>query len=79
MNHYLCINECPKHRYRSISIDIIRADGTGYGTRVTPSKCCGSWTTVKKWPLSAFEWKQLADEARKAQRAGARRASQESK
>ena len=67
-NYFLCFNECPKHAYKSVSVDLIRADGSGHGTRVTSSKCCGSWTTVRKWMLSASEWKTLADEARRAQR-----------
>ena len=71
-NYFLCFNECPKHAYKSVSVDLIRADGSGHGTRVTPSKCCGSWTTVRKWMLSASEWKNLADEARRAQRLAAR-------
>ena len=72
-NYFLCFNECPKHSYKSVSVDLIRADGSGHGTRVTPSKCCGSWSTVRKWMLSASEWKVLADEARRAQRLAARR------
>jgi hypothetical protein len=41
------INECPNgHGYRCISIG---------NTRITPSKCCGSWKTVQKWTVDSDE------------------------
>lgn len=36
---------CP-HGVLAVSLD----DEIG-GHRLTPSKCCGSWTTVERWPV----------------------------
>jgi len=36
-------------------------DTDGGGTRVTPSKCCGQWQTVKAWTLSKRAWQELAE------------------
>ena len=64
---YLCVNQCPKHReYFSVSIDLIDSDGSGFGKRVTPSKCCGQWRTLHKWKLSREEWQSLATESQNA-------------
>lgn len=51
----LVINKCPTHGYWSVSID----DEHG-GTRVTRSKCCGRWDTVKEFTLSQSDWQELA-------------------
>jgi len=40
----LCIDKCLRHGYWAVSIE-----DDGIGTRLTPIKCCGSWTTVKSW------------------------------
>jgi hypothetical protein len=46
---YLSINRCPVHSdFWSISID-----DEICGQRITPSKCCGRWRTVKQWRLDA--------------------------
>lgn len=45
---YLAINRCPKHDFYAISIDDA---ASGTGIRLTPSKCCGRWETVHRWPL----------------------------
>lgn len=58
---FLSINVCSRHGVYSISVD-----GDNGGTRVTPSKCCGSWSTVKEWKLSERNWLDLASEATKA-------------
>lgn len=44
----LSIDRCPHHGWWAICI----SDDIG-GTRLTPSKCCGRWDTVKAWPLDA--------------------------
>lgn len=31
---------CPAHNYYAVAIN---------DTRVTPSKCCGSWTVLRQW------------------------------
>lgn len=43
---YLAINQCPTHGYWAITVE-----GDETGERITPSKCCGRWDTVKRWPL----------------------------
>ena len=57
----ICIMQCSKHRYWGISID----DENG-GSRITPSKCCGSWSNVKSWELSEREWLEIAEQATEA-------------
>lgn len=59
----LCIVRCPTHYYYAISID---DPDTGIGTRVTPSKCCGRWDTVKEFWLSEAQWENLSDLALEA-------------
>ena len=55
---YISINKCQKHGYFSIFLD----DESGSGTRLTSSKCCGSWQEVKRWPLTSEELKEIANE-----------------
>lgn len=58
----LSICRCPVHPdFWSVSID---DDFTS--ARVTPSKCCGRWNTVKAFTLSAREWRTLSEEAENA-------------
>lgn len=47
MNYYLSIDECKQHGFHAVCIG---NDDTG--TRLTPTKCCGSWTLVKRWKLT---------------------------
>jgi len=61
MSIYLSIDRCARHNFYAISID-----DEDSGRRVTPSKCCGSWSTVKQWRLSERDWRELAEEASKA-------------
>jgi hypothetical protein len=52
----LVINRCPRHgEFWCVSLD----NDTG-GQRLTRGKCCGSWSTVKGWPLSVVELRELA-------------------
>jgi NTP pyrophosphatase (non-canonical NTP hydrolase) len=51
---YLAINKCPNHGFYSITVE---DDDTG--TRVTPSKCCGRWDTVKRWKVSQCDLASL--------------------
>jgi hypothetical protein len=72
-NYFLTINRCPSHGgYWSVGIDLICTDNTGIGTRLTPSKCCGAWDTVRKWKLSSEDWDQIIKEAKLARRFAAR-------
>ena len=57
----LTIMRCSKHSYWAVSID----DANG-GSRITPSKCCGSWSDVKSWRLSEREWRDIANQATEA-------------
>lgn len=58
----LAINRCPTHGYWMVAIE-----RKGYGgTRITPSKCCGSWEVVKTWELSVRDWEELANLAQQA-------------
>lgn len=46
---FLVINQCPTHsNYWSVSID----DDVIGGTRITPTKCCGQWDTIQRWPIT---------------------------
>ncbi len=64
----LAINECPKHGYRSVTIDQEFLDGGGIGSRISPTKCCGSWKVVQSWSLPAFMWESVIREAKLALR-----------
>lgn len=64
MRKKLVINQCHSHGVYSVSVE----DENG-GMRITPSKCCGSWSTVKEWALSKSDWLDLAKEATKASEA----------
>lgn len=47
---YLAIRQCPSHRdYYSVNVE---DDDTG--ERVTPSKCCGRWDLLRRWPIDDF-------------------------
>jgi hypothetical protein len=59
----LTINKC-NHGTFAISLD----DENG-GTRLTPSKCCGSWKEVQAWELSAEDCRDFANLFESAQMA----------
>jgi hypothetical protein len=62
---YLAINRCPIHRdFLSVAIE----EEDGGGTRITPSKCCGRWETLKRWPLEESQWLTVASLAKTAAR-----------
>lgn len=56
---YLTIGRCPVHRqFWDISLDTLRVEGgewLGGGHRLTPSKCCGQWETVRQWKVDPAE------------------------
>ena len=54
----LALNNCPNHGTKMVSID-----SNGTGIRVAGSKCCGRWQVIKEWPLTAQQWRELAEEA----------------
>lgn len=57
INYYLSINRCRQHGQTAICL------GNGEtGTRLTPSKCCGSWSEVEHWKLSPRDIDNIVDE-----------------
>jgi hypothetical protein len=54
MNKKLVINRCSRHDCYAIAIE-----DENSGTRVTSSKCCGSWSTVKEFSMSSSDWLEL--------------------
>jgi len=57
----LAIDQCSRHKFWAISIGDNHS-----GERITPSKCCGQWTTVREWNLSESDWLRIAELARLA-------------
>ena len=53
----ISIMKCARHNVYAISID----DESG-GTRLTPMKCCGSWTTTHSWPITERMIETIAEE-----------------
>lgn len=53
----LCIDRCSKHDFYAISIG---DDDTG--TRLTPSKCCGSWSTLRSWRFNQEQLQRLVND-----------------
>jgi len=51
----LVINQCPTHKWWSISVDYDSG-----GVRVTDGKCCGRWNVIHSFPMSPRLWKELA-------------------
>lgn len=54
----LSICQCPVHR----NFWMVSIDGDGSGTRLTPSKCCGSWREVRSWKMTGKELRRMANE-----------------
>jgi hypothetical protein len=54
MKRYLAINQCPVHKFWSITLD----DESG-GIRLTPSKCCGRWDTIKQFSMSITDLREV--------------------
>lgn len=53
MKFLLSLNRCPIHKdFQAIMLDYRDENGNGHGTRLTRSKCCGQWETIKEWPLT---------------------------
>ena len=54
----LTICKCPIHGMWSISLD----NNSDTGLRITPYKCCGRWTDIKRFPISAEQLRSIAEE-----------------
>ena len=52
---YIAIDRCPVHGYYAVCVGERNGDGSGHGTRLTPSKCCGRWDEVRSWPLTVAD------------------------
>ena len=52
---YIEINQCNEHDHLCIAV----GNEDGSSVRVTPPKCCGSWRTIQRWPLTADTEKNL--------------------
>lgn len=64
---YLAILQCPRHpTFYALAIE-----DEDLGTRLTPSKCCGRWETVHRWPLHTLDLAPLRAAGRRARRAAA--------
>lgn len=55
MNIKLEIVRCPMHGYYAVCIN---------DTRITPDKCCGSWSVFKAWQISAADIRKLLPRAK---------------
>lgn len=64
----LSILVCDRHGFYAVEI----GDDSG-GTRITPSKCCGSWRRIKSWSLSQGDWEGIANKAKACARKAATR------
>lgn len=55
----ICLDQCPDHGLQAISVASL---GTGCGHRLTNSKCCGKWRTVRQWTVNIDDLiKELQD------------------
>jgi len=59
----LSINRCPVHKnFWSVCLDTYQ-DGEGqHGTRLTNSKCCGSWREQTSFPMRLADLESMRDE-----------------
>lgn len=57
----LVIDKCRLHGVYAVSV----CDKDG-GTRMTPGKCCGQWSVVKRFVLTEHDWRSLARAADRA-------------
>lgn len=55
MTKYIAIMRCPSHGYWALNIE----EENGCGTRITSPKCCGSWTTLNRWPIAKIDFNEI--------------------
>lgn len=56
MSKFIAIMRCPKHpNFWALNIE----EPDGCGTRITPGKCCGSWTTLHRWPIGRVDFNEI--------------------
>lgn len=76
LKYSLSIYRCSIHQeFWAISLDNQDERGNGTGTRLTPSKCCGRWNTVKSFRMNkddlegmVGECQSILDEMKKAEK-----------
>jgi hypothetical protein len=56
IRRWISIDKCP-HGTLSIALDT-----EGGGTKLLPAKCCGSWTRIKAWSVTAEQLREIANE-----------------
>lgn len=55
----LSIDRCPRHQdFWAVSINELEGDG-GSGDRLTPSKCCGQWQSVRQWDMTPNDLRRM--------------------
>ena len=54
----LSYDECPTHRFGAICLN----SSEGHGRRLTSSKCCGRWDTLKAFRMSPRDLREAAEE-----------------
>ena len=60
----LSVNRCPTHQdFWSICLDRRDPSGDGSGVRLTHSKCCGHWETIKTFTLTKSDLQVMIEEA----------------
>lgn len=52
----IVLNRCPH------GVEMISLDNDGGGVKLTGASCCGRWSEVKVWPMSATSLRAAADE-----------------
>ena len=52
----IVLNRCPH------GVEMISLDNEGGGTNLTGPDCCGRWSEVKAWPMSARKMRCAIDE-----------------
>ena len=64
----ISVCRCPVHQdFCAVSIDTDYDDRSGFGQRITDSKCCGQWI-VKSWPLTERSTANMLRELQRVQR-----------
>lgn len=54
---YLSVDFCEEHDAFSVCLNQGQS-----GTRLTPAKCCGRSHELERWPLSARQLREIAEE-----------------
>jgi len=59
----LSVNRCPHHpSFWSVCLDAYHEGALESGTRLTNSKCCGSWKLQRSFPMRLADLESMRDE-----------------